>query len=556
MPKTQPICLCSPDSGGEASIVFGSAVATRSSIEAALQYLPQSLRFYDWPDSQDSIQSARKFAERFAKRRDADAGPVSIGSRMHLHSDWRHGRIGAWFEPSGDFVAPMQVRAATAGQPVPVVSNHHSFSYAAMLHNLFLGALLAPTYPFDAFICTSRAARDAVQKSFDLVAERFARSHSCRLRFAGSLPLIPLGIDTDHFRPLAKQSARTRLAIPREKFILLYLGRVSVTDKADLLPWVVALQRLPFGARKKLEVVIAGSERPGVTAEIRAWVRKLKLDFKVRILSPVDPALRVPLYSAADVFISPADNLQETFGIAPVEAMACGLPQVVSDWDGYRDTVAHESTGFLIPTLWSACHADTNVLATDSQWERPHFLLAQSVAVDCEAFAKKIALLIESPELCNRMSTASRKRAVELYSWPAVMKQYAALFDSLMAMAAEWNRAAAPVPGVAPPYFVPDYFETYRGYASRVLDEDTPVKLARPFLSRSHFSSELPYAPLQELETAQLRAVARSLAAGVKPLSEVIADVRKNFSGSTNDSVLRHVMWLLKYGFLSVVAAD
>mgnify|MGYP001333871824 CR=1 FL=1 len=43
-------------------------------------------------------------------------------------------------------------------------------------------------------------------------------------------------------------------------------------------------------------------------------------------------------WQGADVFVSLSDNIQETFGLAPVEAMASGLPVVVSDWDGYKDT--------------------------------------------------------------------------------------------------------------------------------------------------------------------------------------------------------------------------
>ena len=54
---------------------------------------------------------------------------------------------------------------------------------------------------------------------------------------------------------------------------------------------------------------------------------------------------------AADLFLSLVDNPQETFGLAPVEAMAAGLPVVVSDWDGYRATVSDGVEGFRVPTL-------------------------------------------------------------------------------------------------------------------------------------------------------------------------------------------------------------
>ena len=50
--------------------------------------------------------------------------------------------------------------------------------------------------------------------------------------------------------------------------------------------------------------------------------------------------------AAADIAVFLVDNPQETFGLAVVEAMAAGLPLVVSDWNGYRDLVRDGMDGF------------------------------------------------------------------------------------------------------------------------------------------------------------------------------------------------------------------
>ena len=59
--------------------------------------------------------------------------------------------------------------------------------------------------------------------------------------------------------------------------------------------------------------------------------------------------MRTATLSAADIFVFPIDNVQETFGLAPVEAMAAGLPVIVSDWDGLKETVSPDA-GIRVPT--------------------------------------------------------------------------------------------------------------------------------------------------------------------------------------------------------------
>src|SRR6202012_4988597 len=86
-------------------------------------------------------------------------------------------------------------------------------------------------------------------------------------------------------------------------------------------------------------------ERQFYEAAARAYAPDVAVHFV-----PGDDRARIgALWAGADVFVSLVDNIQETFGITPVEAMAAGLPVVVSDWDGYRCTVRDGEDGFLIP---------------------------------------------------------------------------------------------------------------------------------------------------------------------------------------------------------------
>ena len=57
------------------------------------------------------------------------------------------------------------------------------------------------------------------------------------------------------------------------------------------------------------------------------------------------------VWFAAYIFTLLSDNIQESFDSTPIKAMAAGLPVVVSDWNGYRDTVRNGIDGILVPTF-------------------------------------------------------------------------------------------------------------------------------------------------------------------------------------------------------------
>ena len=112
-----------------------------------------------------------------------------------------------------------------------------------------------------------------------------------------------------------------------------------------------ALQKASTITGKKVILIECGWHANEAIA--KAYIQASELacpNIKVVHLDGREVSNRKLAWASADIFCSLSDNIQETFGISPVEAMAAGLPCVVSDWDGYKDTVRDGVDGILIPT--------------------------------------------------------------------------------------------------------------------------------------------------------------------------------------------------------------
>lgn len=467
----------------------------------------------------------------------------------------------AWHDAQFDTFTPFALRARAAA-PFPVTIVHHTLSYRELLHDV-LRLLLARPHRYDALVCTSVAARRALERMIEHVAERFNAEHGAHLAYRGRYELIPLAVDTERYQPVdraGRAGARARFRIDEDAFVLLWVGRLSIIDKADLLPLVQAFASLRArNPERRLLLVCAGTERGGERfgAAIADYARHLGVDGDVRVMT--EGASFMPwkeqLYAAADVFVSPIDNIQETFGLTPIEAMACGVPQVVSDWDGYQESVVHGETGFLVPTLWADCQGEVSSAALLTESAYDHLALAQSVVVDMRALVGAVQRLIDEPALREQMAARSRRRAEQRYSWPALIKRYEALWSEL---AGEARRAPEPQrDGLR--YAAPDYGGCFGHYASRQLDDGAALRLAP--LGRElvrggasfpgHYAEQWRYLDLALIKRV-LAGLEHAEAKGQHlTLGRIIAVLTKGAGGpAARDVVLRHTLFLMKYGFV------
>jgi glycosyltransferase involved in cell wall biosynthesis len=213
--------------------------------------------------------------------------------------------------------------------------------------------LVAPLRSWDAVICTSRVVRDSVREVLERQADYLRARLGAQHFELPQLPMIPLGV---HCRDLAvdearRLAARSQLGIQPDDVAFLFLGRLSFHAKAHPQQMLVALERANKGGRQVHLILCGWFANESIEKAFRDAATQLARSVRMTVLDGRAPENQASAWAAADVFTSLADNVQESFGLTPLEAMAAGLPCVVSDWNGYRDTVRDGVDGYRIPTV-------------------------------------------------------------------------------------------------------------------------------------------------------------------------------------------------------------
>jgi glycosyltransferase involved in cell wall biosynthesis len=206
------------------------------------------------------------------------------------------------------------------------------------------------------------------------------------------LVLIPNGVDCARFHPDAslRTEWRARLGVDARP-VILYVGRLCEQKGTDLLIAAYRMLKLPAA------LVVAGPcERFGRT-QLNALVSQIQ-EIGGIYLPPLDDADMPGIYNAADIFAMPTREL-EMFGMAAVEAQACGKPVVASDHGGLRETVPET--------------AGTRFRTGD----------AADLAVHLEA-------LLDSPDLLGTLGAGARENAAR-YDWPRIAQRCQEVYAAL-----------------------------------------------------------------------------------------------------------------------------
>lgn len=339
--------------------------------------------------------------------------------------------------------------------------------------------------PWDAVICTSRAAVSVLESVLGAAEDYLSwRVGAAVKAHRPQLPIIPLGVHVGDFdfSDGDRAQARTALGLGDDEVAVLFAGRLVFHAKAHPFQMFEALEAAAQATGKQLALVLAGqAPNAAVTKAYTDSMTAFCPSVRAVFVDGKDFARFRSCWAACDVFISLSDNIQETFGITPLEAMASSMPVVVSDWDGYRDTVRDGEDGFRITTYAPAPghmnHVAQSYEAGTLNYDFMLYRTCVAVSLDFAMLTDRLTKLVADPELRRRMGAAGRERAVSLYDWAHIYRRYQELWDELTAIRARdypaqrdyWDRAPRSVPGHRDP------FEAFAGFSTMALSPETVV---------------------------------------------------------------------------------
>lgn len=528
-----------PNVNREGQIV-GIDVAVRTLLDAFAQYSTME-RFH--------CRTARRLAYEELRE---NIGGSGAERWLYLAKGTTPRDAGTLFRPDPNINALIAERAAGGHRAYSICGLSHTMSSMQVMGTVAT-TITQPLQSWDAIICPSRAIRSVVEALWEAVSQGAPLPPA-------QLPIIPLGIDASRFEVLVdedKRAAQRRvLGVEEDDVVVLFYGRLSYHNKAHPLPLLLAAERSAErlrarGEAGRLRLVFYGYF---MGDNFREDYMKASADLchtaTVRFVENDDKDFPGALWAGADMFVSLVDNVQESFGLTPIEAMAAGLPVVVSDWDGYRDTVRDGKDGFLIPTLSPSAGAGLEparrYLAGEDVYGEYLAGVSQSVAVDIDATAKAIERLAGDRELRRRMGEAGRQHVRESFDWRVVIPAYDALWAELAARrgmdeASQFaSRHAITGPTELDPYRV------FRGFPTRTLAPFDGLELveraAETMAQRLRHRMNM-FVPEYLLAPEELPRLLTRL-----KKAKTAGEVSSGWSEDERSRVERTLVWLVKMG--------
>lgn len=534
---------------GDWGFRMGRPIANEGFLKALLTHGTYDAYEFFCPD----VHHMERFWERvqFLVRDSSLLSRVKVSLQAALSESVRSERYHAFHQ--GDFTYFMPflagIRNRCARHPFPITGVTHSLD-GVFMNLRYLELAMAGLTPGDGIICTSRAARSAVEKSLSWVQTELAKTGFSIRDGEVHLREIPLGIDDTFFGESHSEEARAYFHIPEDVVVALSVGRISSRQKTDWSPVLELLARMYAGGKiENMVLIIAGGGEESQISLLKLLIGRMGLEKRV-ILFPNFPAdIKTLLYQTADFYLSPVDNFQETFGMSVVEAMASGLPVIASDFSGYRELVRDGENGYLIPTFWTEELPEflsEGLGILDPSLSR--FYLSQMVALDLKRLEEALTSLCTNRELRKGMGAASRSKASS-YSWMKIIRSYETLWDDLR----RWKNKTPLHPTHGPDILGAGPVERFSHYPSQIISGEDRIILTP--LGSTYLKDRSMVTRYEDVEVCLFKdledLILSALERGERPIDDLKREAQRAL-GATGGQVLFEILWLIKHGLAAL----
>ncbi|OHV36402.1 MULTISPECIES: glycogen synthase [Pseudofrankia] len=339
--------------------------------------VPAVRRHRPWTELDGANDALRTFSLDLSM---AGAATIDLGGVDLIHSH-------TWYTNLGGHLAAM-----LAG--VPHVLTSHS---------------LEPRRPWKAeqlgggYRLSSWAEKTAIEAASAVVAVSAGMRTDILDAYPGVDParvhVIRNGIDTDEYSPDLGTDVLERHGVDPDRPSVVFVGRITRQKGVPVLLRAAA----ELDPRAQLVLCAGAPDTPELLAEVTELVDALhaRRDGVIWISGMLQKPEVIQLLSHASLFACP--SVYEPLGIVNLEAMACGAAVVASRVGGIPEVVDDGVTGLLVPPD------------------------------DPPALAAAMNELLADPARSGAMGRAGRDRAVTEFGWPAVARQTARLYESLLA---------------------------------------------------------------------------------------------------------------------------
>ena len=215
--------------------------------------------------------------------------------------------------------------------------------------------------------------------------------------------VVPLGVHPREYDlDVSTKTSQTSRYSEAGRQSILFLGRLNFKKGLDLL---VKAFGLVARTRDDVRLILAGPDEDGYSIRVRRWLNEEGILSKVRFAGMLIGKEKVALLHGADVFALP--SYSENFGLAVVEAMACGLPVVISNRVNIWREVADAKAGIV-------------------------------VNCDAVALADGLMALLDNSKLRRTMGENGQRLVRQRYDWKIAADQMLRIYREILSKSSRW----------------------------------------------------------------------------------------------------------------------